>query len=64
MTTNTHTKNRTQTDAGYEASKFALGTGMVMAALVGVWGAVCLVSALFSVGPISVVKGFFTALIG
>ena len=64
MTTNTNTTTRTQVEAGYETSKFALGTGMVMAALVGIWGTACLVSALVSVGPMNVVKGYFTALIG
>ena len=64
MTANTHTITKTQVDVGYEASKFALGTGMVMAALVGLWGTACLVSALASIGPMNVVKGYFTALIG
>ncbi len=62
--TNTQTTIRTKVEAGYETSKFALGAGMVMAALLGVWGVACLVSALVSVGPMNVVKGFFTALIG
>lgn len=64
MTANTHTTTRTQTEAGYEASKFALGTGMAMAALVGLWGTACLVSALVTVGPLNVVKGYVTALLG
>ena len=64
MTANTHTTTRTQAEVGYEASKFALGTGMAMAALVGIWGAACLVSALVNVGPMNVVKGYLTAMIG
>jgi hypothetical protein len=64
MTVNTLVTTRTETEAGYEASTFALGTGMVMAALVGLWGAACLVSALVNVGPINVVKGYLTAMIG
>jgi len=64
MTANTQTTTGTQIEAGYEASKFALGTGMVMAALVGIWGTACLVSALVSVGPMNVVQGYFTALLG
>lgn len=64
MTANTYTTTRTQADVGYEASKFAMGTGMVMAALVGLWGTACLVSALVSVGPMNVVKAYFAALIG
>ena len=64
MTANTQTTTRNQTEVGYEASKFALGTGMVMAALVGLWGTACLVSALASNGPLNVVKGYFTAMLG
>jgi hypothetical protein len=64
MTTNTNTTTGTQVEAGYETSKFALGTGMAMAALIGIWGAACLVNALVSVGPMNVVKGYLTALIG
>ena len=64
MTTNTNTTTRTQVEAGYETSKFALGAGMTMAALVGIWGFVCLATAMVSVGPMSLVKGFLTAVIG
>ena len=55
MTTNTNTTTRTQVEAGYETSKFALGAGMTMAALVGIWGFACLTSAMVSMGPLNVV---------
>ena len=64
MTTNTNTAQRTQVDAAYETSKFALGVGLTMAALVGIWGAASLISALASNGPVSLVKGLFTAVTG
>ena len=64
MTTNTQTTTRNQVEAGYETSKFALGVGMTMAALVGIWGATCLVSALVSTGPMNVLKAYFTAMLG
>ena len=64
MTTNTNTANTTQVDAGYEASKFALGVGLSMAALVGLWGVASLVSALASNGPLSLVKSYLTAVTG
>lgn len=64
MTTNTQTTTRAQEDVGYETSKFALGVGIVMAALVGLWGATCLISALVNVGPLNIVKNYFNALIG
>jgi len=64
MTANTHSVARTQADVGCEASTFALGTGMVVAALVGIWGTACLVSALINIGPLNVVKGYVAALVG
>ncbi len=64
MTTNTQTTSRNQVDAGYETSKFAFGAGIVMAALVGLWGTACMASALVSAGPLNVLKGYFTAVIG
>jgi len=64
MTTTTNTTTNTQIDAGYETSKFALGAGMTMAALVGIWGFACIASAMMSMGPINVVKGYLTAVVG
>lgn len=64
MTTNTQTATRTQVDAGYETSKFAFGVGIVVAALIGLWGTVCIASALVSAGPLNVLKGYFSAIIG
>lgn len=62
--TNTNTSVQTQVDASYEVSKFALGVGLSMAALVGLWGAASLVSALASNGPVQLAKGLLTALVG
>jgi hypothetical protein len=64
MNTNINTAKRTETDAAYETSKFALGVGITMAALVGIWGVASLVSALTSNGPVNLVKSYFTAVIG
>ncbi len=64
MTTTTHTTTRNQVDAGYETSRFAFGVGMAMAAIVGLWGTACLVSALMNNGPLNLVKGYLTAVIG
>ncbi len=63
MNTNTTTMT-TQVDATYETSKFALGVGLSMAALVGLWGAASLISALASNGPAGLVKSYLTAVIG
>jgi hypothetical protein len=64
MNANINTTTRIQAEVGYEASKFVLGTGMAMAALIGIWGAVCLASAFVTVGPLNVLKGYLTAMIG
>jgi len=64
MTTTTNTTTNTQIEAGYETSKFALGAGMTMAALVGIWGFACIASAMMSMGPMNVVKGYLTAVVG
>ncbi len=64
MNTNTNNAKGTEVDAAYETSKFALGVGITMAALVGIWGVASLVSALTSNGPVNLVKSYFTAVIG
>jgi len=64
MKTNTNTITRTQIDASYEVSKFALAVGLSMAALVGIWGVASLISALISNGPVGLVKSYLTAVIG
>lgn len=64
MTTKTQITSQSQTDVGYETSRFALGVGIFMAALVGLWGMACLIGALVSTGPINVVKNYFLAMIG
>ncbi len=64
MTTNTLTNTNTQVEAGYEASRFALATGMAMAALVGLWGTACLASALLQNGPLGLLKSYFAAVLG
>ena len=61
---NTNPTTITQVDAGYETSKFALGVGAVMAALVGLWGAACLFSALIDNGPVGLVKAYVSTVVG
>lgn len=61
MTTNTTIRTENDINAAEETSKFALSVGMVMTALVGVWGVACLISGLNSVGIVGLAKGFLTA---
>jgi len=60
MTANT--KNRTQIDAGYETSTFALGVGISAATLVGIWACACMISALMNNGVVEVAKGLVGAI--
>lgn len=64
MNTNINTAKKTEVEAAYETSKFALGVGIIMAALVGIWGVASLVSALSTNGPVDLVKSYLTAVIG
>ena len=64
MKTHTNTAKNDQVDAGYETSKFALGVGITMAVLVGLWGTVCLVNALATTGSLNLIKNYFTAILG
>ncbi len=64
MTTNTNTASKTQVDAGYETSKFALGVGMATAGMIGLWAIACMVSVLMSNGFSGTAKALFTAITG
>ena len=53
-----------QVDVGDETSKFALGVGIVLAVVAGLWGAACIASALASGGVATVLQSYCNALIG
>ncbi len=61
---NTRIEKQIQVDAIRETSTFALSVGIVSAALIGIWGAVCLISALSSNGPVNLIKGFISTIVG
>ena len=64
MSANTITRNEAATDVGYEASRFTLGVGIAMSALIGLWGVACLIGGLAANGPLGLVQGYITAIIG
>ena len=65
MNANTMTRTEaTTTDAAYEASKFGLSVGMGMAALIGLWGAACLIGGLATNGIGGMLRGYLTAITG
>ncbi|NOQ47519.1 MAG: hypothetical protein GQ559_12815 [Desulfobulbaceae bacterium] len=64
MNTITTTKNEARTDVGYEASRFTLGVGIAMSALIGLWGVACLIGGLAANGPVGLIQGYITAIFG
>lgn len=64
MGSTTKTQTKTRTDAGNEASRFALNVGMGMAALIGLWGLACLIGGLTTNGAGGLLRGFWTAVTG
>ncbi len=64
MRTNTTTTTGKEVSVKYETAKFALGVGVSMAAFIGFWGVISLVSALASTGPVGLVKAYFGAVFG
>ncbi len=64
MITTLQNVTENQVDVADETSKFALGVGGTVAALVGLWGMTCLASALVSAGFLNVLQSYFVAIIG
>ncbi|MBC8209002.1 MAG: hypothetical protein H8E79_07535 [Desulfobulbaceae bacterium] len=64
MKTYTQTEQQSNTDIAHENSQFALGTGIVASALVGLWGFSCMIGALMSSGFGETIQGFINALTG
>ena len=64
MSANTITRTGAKADAVYEASRFGLSVGMGMAALVGLWGAACLIGGLATNGIGGLLRGYLTAITG
>ncbi len=60
--TKAQTKN--QVDVVGEASSFLLSAGIVMAALIGLWGFCCLISGLVVNGIGGSLRGMWTAITG
>ncbi len=55
----------TTTRSGMDVVSIAsLGTMGAVSAFVGIWALVCFAATLFNVGPIEMVKGYFSAITG
>lgn len=64
MKATTTAKTETRTDVGYEVSRFTLGIGIALAALVGMWGFACMIGGLATCGMGELLRGFLTAITG
>jgi len=64
MNARIETRKKVQTDVGYETGKFAYGVGLTAAALIGLWGAACLIGGLSDAGLVGLVKGYISAITG
>lgn len=67
MTTLTRAQTRTSTQAQTGLDSVSKGSVAAMAgvsALIGLWAAACFVGAMVSSGPLSLVKGWFSAITG
>lgn len=64
LATETITRNETGVNVKAEASRFALTVGMGVAAVIGVWGFVCLIGGIWNNGIGGLLSGFWTAVVG
>jgi L,D-peptidoglycan transpeptidase YkuD (ErfK/YbiS/YcfS/YnhG family) len=64
MTTQTTTITTAKVDVGQETGQYAVKAMGVLAALIGIWGAACLIGGFASSGATGLAKGFITALTG
>lgn len=63
--TNTKTQATVKTQAGVDAiSKGAIAVMGGTSAVIGLWAVACFVGAAISGGPVTMVKGFISAIIG
>ena len=64
MTVNTITRTEAKADVGHEASMFGLNVVLAMAAMIGLWGASCLIGGLAGNGLGGMLRGYLTAITG
>ena len=64
MNTPIITKDKIQVDLADEVMSFTLKAGIVICALIGIWGVSCIAGGLLSAGPVAMIRGYITALTG
>jgi len=58
------TKEKVEVDVTSEVSSFTVKVGTVVAAMIGIWALTALASALVQVGPLTMLRGYLTAITG
>jgi len=58
------TKEKIKVDAADEILVLGLRTGVVICALIGTWALCSLVAALVNTGPLTMLRGYITAITG
>lgn len=64
MKTQIITKEKTDLNLVDETASFTIRLGAVVCGLIGIWSVACLISALVSVGPAGMIRGYITAITG
>jgi hypothetical protein len=64
MTAQTTTRTTAKVDVGQETGQYTVKAIGVLSALIGIWGAACMIGGLASSGAGGLAKGFITALTG
>lgn len=64
MKSPTITNENTTVNVTEEVMGFSLKVGVVLSALVGIWGLTCLLAGLINAGPLGMFKGYLTAITG
>ena len=64
MTTNTIARIETRADVVDEISIFGIGVLLTMAAMIGLWGAACMIGGLAGNGIGGMLRGLLTAITG
>lgn len=57
-------KERIHVDLADEGINFTFKIGAVICGLIGIWAVSCLLAGLAGVGPVAMVKGYFSAITG
>ena len=64
MSTIIKTENKTETSLEHEVSHFSFTMIAAAAFILGIWGAACLISALFANGVLGLARSYITAITG